>query len=451
MNKSRTVTDDEREIWWRRMSRQERLQQCVNYFKEREGFERLLKESKEKYKSLGKIGGSVKLTLLSKVEQDTYEAFFQKRYPIGEEIRISLSSIEKKISESRFGEFTFLEILETYFGKKLISKKELQTGKDKRIEQYWHEFAEEYEGTFSGEWIKMLQGKKPALYHEINRRLVEGGKRSTSGVPSQSIQIAQLKILLAVGNSLPIFKNLVERLPVFATRVTGDPHFFDEGTVGNRFLTSMIQYYLEQRQLDLVEITKIQQYYEVGILKDDLLNYTTVYGFRMLKNDGQEHLGVKGFFEEKQPFHLTLRTLSHIGQVEAMRKRVYILENSGVYSELVDRLAGEDIPLICTNGQLHLSSQILLDKLAKDGFKLYYSGDFDPEGIEIAWKLKKRYGECFYYWHYGLEDYLQGMSDKEISQVRLARLNKYRRCRTRKGYRDDDGREESRISGNVVG
>jgi len=149
-----------------------------------------------------------------------------------------------------------------------------------------------------------------------------------------------------------------------------------------------------------------------------------IYGFRLYKKDGQEHLGARGFFEEGEPFYLTLRTLSDIKRIEASTKLVYIVENSGVFSELADRLTGKDAPLICTNGQLHVSSQIFLDMLVADGFTLYYSGDFDPEGVEIAWKLKKRYGESFHYWHYQIEDYRKAMSNKEITRDRLFRLEK---------------------------
>ena len=405
-------------------SRQERLQQCVQYFKEREEFKGLLKKSKEKYRSLGRIGGNIKVTLLSKAEQDAFEAFFQIRYPVGEESKISLQLIEDKIGESRFGEFSLPEIMEAYFGEKLISRKDIKAEKDKRINQFWHDLKKEYEGTFVGEWLEMLHRSKDAFYHEITRTFFEGKEAPIPSGPDWVAMMGRLKVYLTAGNSLPILNNRIERLPVFATRVTGDPHFFDVGTTGNRFLTNMIYYYLGQRRYDILENTKIQLFYEAGILKEDLLNYTTIYGFRLYKKDGLEHSGAKGFFKEKEPFHLTLRTFSDIKRIKASTKLVHIVENSGVFSELIDRLAGKDVPLICTGGQLHVSSQIFLDMLVEDGFTLRYSGDFDPEGVEIARKLKKRYGESFLYWRYGIEDYRKAMSNKEITRDRLYRLEK---------------------------
>ena len=44
---------------------------------------------------------------------------------------------------------------------------------------------------------------------------------------------------------------------------------------------------------------------------------------------------------------------------------------------------------MCMNGQPRMSAVLLLDLLADAGVKLYYAGDFDPEGILIAQKIRK--------------------------------------------------------------
>ena len=49
------------------------------------------------------------------------------------------------------------------------------------------------------------------------------------------------------------------------------------------------------------------------------------------------------------------------------------------------------------NGQPRLSSLLLLDLFAKAKMEVWYAGDFDPEGLLIAQKLKQYYqGEFFY-------------------------------------------------------
>ena len=81
-------------------------------------------------------------------------------------------------------------------------------------------------------------------------------------------------------------------------------------------------------------------------------------------------------------------------------------------------------PLVCTHGQFKLASLLLLDKLAASGTLIYYSGDFDPEGLSMAERLLLRYPGQAKPWHYTLEDYLLSRSDKVISPQRLKQLDR---------------------------
>jgi DNA topoisomerase IA len=56
------------------------------------------------------------------------------------------------------------------------------------------------------------------------------------------------------------------------------------------------------------------------------------------------------------------------------------------------RKSENKVSLICTSGQLNLSYHIDLDKI-KDLEFIYYAGDFDPEGLLIADKIKLKYKE----------------------------------------------------------
>jgi len=67
---------------------------------------------------------------------------------------------------------------------------------------------------------------------------------------------------------------------------------------------------------------------------------------------------------------------------------------------------------------------ISLNKLVEANIVLYYSGDFDPEGIQIADKLKQRYKENIILWHYDEGSYKTCISKKKISERRLSMLDK---------------------------
>lgn len=80
--------------------------------------------------------------------------------------------------------------------------------------------------------------------------------------------------------------------------------------------------------------------------------------------------------------------------------------------------------LICSNGQINLSTLVILDMLIENDCKLYYSGDFDPEGLLIADKLLERYKNKIATLFYTENDYLSILSNEIISDKRLKQLDK---------------------------
>lgn len=79
---------------------------------------------------------------------------------------------------------------------------------------------------------------------------------------------------------------------------------------------------------------------------------------------------------------------------------------------------------MCMNGQPRLSAVLLLDLFAKAGVKVFYAGDFDPEGLLIAQKIKQYYKGEFAYWHMSEQIYEKSRSDEQISEKRLKILDK---------------------------
>jgi uncharacterized protein (TIGR02679 family) len=107
---------------------------------------------------------------------------------------------------------------------------------------------------------------------------------------------------------------------------------------------------------------------------------------------------------------------------------VFVIENSGVFSAVLDEIA-DDLPrcvrrppMVCTHGQFKLAAWIILGKLAAGGATLFYSGDFDPEGLQMAQKLMDRFPESVQPWRYGLQDYLHCMPETPLPADRLAKL-----------------------------
>ena len=80
------------------------------------------------------------------------------------------------------------------------------------------------------------------------------------------------------------------------------------------------------------------------------------------------------------------------------------------------------VGLICSSGQPNQAVWIVLDMLSNSGAMMYYAGDFDPEGLLIAQKMKERYKERLELWHYTLDDYEKSKSKITITDTSLKKL-----------------------------
>ena len=91
--------------------------------------------------------------------------------------------------------------------------------------------------------------------------------------------------------------------------------------------------------------------------------------------------------------------------------------------EVSEKCNKKDFPLVCTYGQVKLSGLILLDMFVKKGYKICYSGDLDPEGIQIADKLKQRYKVNLKFFGFDVDTYNKKLSNVYLSETRIKKLN----------------------------
>ena len=108
-----------------------------------------------------------------------------------------------------------------------------------------------------------------------------------------------------------------------------------------------------------------------------------------------------------------------LGRKSAVFMWKYMVENPAVFSVLIREYPQRTV--ICGNGQLRLAVLILMDKFSCDTV-FWYAGDFDPEGLLIAQKLKIRYGERLKLWKYEADLYETYLSEVELSDRRMKKL-----------------------------
>lgn len=382
------------------------VDEAVHYFKASTGFSRLFEQFRKKYASLGKVGGSVSIQSFKHDELEAIARFF------GEDVAtirlkktVTLRAFEKKLQTTKFEGVTLLELLEAYFGEALVTKQEALAQMEGQRAERFRELKLTYPTlTF---WFTYLEGRT-ADTHWINR-MVETDKFDVS-----CEQLSQAM------ERLPLD---YERLPVFGQRILGNPHAFDRTTDLGKLLIHALHIKRGQIGAPPSDTERVNDLLlEFKLLRDDITNFVTCANVTA-EREGTEHAMWHGAAAMHSVLNVPMRELLNVDRVRPSRGHtVWIVENSGVFSSLLDDVP--DAPLVCTHGQFKLAAYRLLDMLVASGCQLKYAGDFDPEGLQMAARLKERYGDKLDYWCMDLESYVTSDPSVELTGERLVKLER---------------------------
>ncbi|HHW01437.1 MAG TPA: TIGR02679 family protein [Thermoanaerobacterales bacterium] len=391
------------------------INQDMEFFKNNKGYRRLFEAFRKKYKSLGRIGGSVKLINLSPEEKEILTSHFRKDYTRQTSVDVSLLKFEESLKNTKFEGYTLKEILEAYFGEPLTGKKEDEETFQVQKKQFFERLYSICRSEESKAWLEDVYEGKAAGARAVETRLWKEDDRKRL--------FREMEDVCRALDDLPVRRKKKERLAVFASRITQNPHAFDFGTAaGNLFFNALLTVMDAGQARDSRD--RVEVYYRAGILMDEISNFITVAGLRAFRGDVPDPVW-EAAYENGEVLQVPLLNLSTIDRVASPTGKVFVVENPGIFSSLIDASKSEKsprCPLICTFGQPRLSAFVLLDLLADGDMQIYYSGDFDPEGLLIADRLFKRYENNLKLWHYNVEDYEKCLSRKTISEKRLSML-----------------------------
>ena len=392
------------------------INEAVEYFKKKPVYEKLFNEFKKKYESHGKIGGIAVLTGLSTGDKEDISSFLMKDFTSEEEVRVSAKLFEKALLKSRFSSLTTLDIITRYFGIKLRTNKEKSEEDVGKRAEYLAELTGYTDKAYIKEWLTgvFCTGADGAV---VIARSYNADKNE--------LKIILQKLIKAIP-MLPYFQGgkKKELLAVFAAQAAGNPHFFDDNTLAGNLLTAFLRdYFRFGYEDDLSEAeNRSNVLFKAGLIKDTLSNDVIAYGIRGRCVDGSLHQGMEGFLHQKEPVKLSLLTLANLEETftNSVDRRVYIVENPAVFSILTSRFPEK--AFICSYGQIRRAVFMLLDLFDKNTV-FSYAGDFDPEGLLIAERLKKRYGERLIFWKYETDIYLKYMSEEKLTKQRIKKLD----------------------------
>lgn len=385
----------------------ENMQMAIKYFKLNKGFHRFFIQLKVKYISYGDLSGKVTLKKLSKQEKEALEGFFGKN--LNNDISISIKLFYETLKKTRFGELDYLQLLQGYFGKEILTKNQQDFIKQELWQSFYNDIKKnscttvrewlDYmnQHTDSGDylWFKLQYNKDK----EILKQLVHDLNKIVENLPNKTDEL--------------------EHRAMFGARLFRNPHILDD----NKPLFKILKYYLQYRfgkSLENNLIDEAEMLYKVGIVKDTVVNNTLCYKLKASYR-GIEAKGWTGFSNDNQLMNITLWNLKKVDKITSNKRKVYIVENPSIFTFLISRYPDESI--ICTMGQFNYSAYIMLDLLVESGNHLYYAGDFDPEGLLMAQRLKTRYQDKLELITYTKENYLNYLSDVLISKKRLKQLD----------------------------
>ena len=389
--------------------------EMAEYFKNEQAYKRLLNGIKSKYINLGEIKGNVIIKNLDKAEAQALSGLMKKDYSKNKSISINLAILQKRIDESKFSGAQLKDIIFEYFKEEITTNKENKKSYEIQLAEYFEEILEYNKNTKIYNTLKEIVESKNQIYYKLKKYYNKN---------KEELKIALINACKGI-NELPQNKT---RIPVYASNITGNPHGFDRNTLcGKIFITLMCYMQSLQYPQNTEELAEI--YYNNNLLIDDVSNMVlckNVQGFiKNKQGEYMEHKGLQGFYQNHEPIYLNLFNLSNIEFLAEPRKynKVVVMENPAVFMEVSENCSKYDFPLVCTYGQVKLSGLVLLDMFVKQGYKICYSGDLDPEGIQIADKLKLRYKESLSFLGFDVNTYNNNLSNVILLESRIKKLD----------------------------
>ena len=390
------------------------MKESLNLINSNNIYKKIFLEVYSKYKKYGKITGSFTLKAATTEERQILFNFDSKALTEGK-AKIKCSTV-RDLFNRKLKEYSFEELLVKVVGKELKTNKEIKDEEKNQEEKFYDDILKACDNGIGRQWFLEVLDKKKYGYNIIIRKY-------KSDKEINKLEELNKRIILTINslNKLPYLNNGYENIALFSAVNTRDSHFFDNDKFTGRLFIKAISFILNKDDpKDINEINEL--YYEVGILKDEISNHTTIYGLNAFNMDSSEVKAVNSFNLWKEPLQISISNLLKIDYFEAINNTVFIFENPAVFHKIL-KVNGDNISLICTSGQLNLSSYILLNKI-RNLKNIYYAGDFDPEGLMIAYKIKKRYKDKVKFLNYTRESYINTMSNNIIEEKSMSQLNK---------------------------
>lgn len=421
----------------------------TEYFKSSSGFDRFITKLYSKYKSFSKFSGIIKLDNLSSDEALALSKLFGTTYKEHDSISLSIKKFLSIMNNSRYEDFEIEILVQEYLNVTLVTNKERKDMCSQEEMEYYQSIIMDATNAYSDNGNKDITrnshvniDNNSSNYDNSNinsNYLKSGGSGNYSnsdfsgscwlesvitskGNPYKLIQQRYHKNKLALRkeliNIITLINNLPKEktlLPIYASTYTKDPHYLDfDNNHSTLFFYALS--YIDKTEYPKLREEKIRLLSKYNIEIDNLSNFAITYNLLADKDY------INKFAQAKESLILNIQNIVTTNFFDTKLKKVFIFENPSILTEIL--MKNIDVSVIISGGFPNTSVYLLIDRLLEMGNKLYYNGDFDPEGLLIAQKLKDKYGDKLELMCYSIEDYNNCISKKRISNSRLKKMNK---------------------------
>lgn len=390
-------------------------EQIALLLKNEAGFKRIMEHLLDKYESYGEHRGKIVLHDASTMECEALNSFVSpKNFFKPPELSLKVSDFERAISESPYPNATLKAVLEAYFNKPIVTSSERNQRSRSLYEKFVCHISEKFEGTYCDEWLKVMFDSKQYGYSSVLNEYKDD---------VSSAEALLSNVCCAVNARSDCNFELIQ-LAVLGADITGDSHWFDSDRTGGRLFLNAITFFFHEAEGYMPD-NRQMLYDFFGIETNGISGTATVFSISFFDGSDNPHPGFEEFNRRREPVTISEINLRKIQYARSANKIVYAVENPSVFAVLTEYIPKESCGLICTFGQIRTVVARLIELLIAGDCVIYYAGDFDPEGLQIADKLMATHENgSVIPWRMSMQDYMELQKNKEIiSDRRLSILN----------------------------
>lgn len=370
--------------------------ELAKYLKNKNGLKRLMINLRDKYIALSRPSGTITISNIGAEESVDIGNLLGRKIIVGDSLKTSFKEITKKINEGKYNGFDWPKLFNSYFNDKIITKKEYELNYLDSEDKYYMAL---YQDNIDKEYTEYLF--ELIKHDEFIGKIVK--QRYNSNKNKLKDEINNILLLL---DNIPTSPTT---LAVYSS-ITGNPHYLDFNKSTSTLFFRVLARIKNIEYEDKTEI-KINILSEINVYIDSISNFVITY--KLTGNNILNQLN-----EINEVVNLNLLNIKGLDKVSTEDNVVYVFENPSLLISMLDL----KVPIIITSGMPNVSLYILLKKLIESGTKIYYNGDFDPEGLLIAEKLKLRFSNIELFC-YDEQDYLNSKSGELLSSSRLKKLD----------------------------